>query len=217
MKKSAKKILLIVFWMFVFGGLNNRIFARNLDSTKINSTQIANATDSLKNQSDALPQKSNEKNIQKPELTLRDWIALGSLIVGLSGLLFGFYQYLQRRKIKGDEKLAQLKVEKKFKEQEQQACTQSYEEMYRATLAEEFGSIRLLGSPDIESIQVDLDDAFVSLHISETWRSEKRFNDHDMPKQFGDDRSPCCYRSWRSSGRTVSSLPRVGRNCTMLH
>ncbi len=59
MKKSAKKILLIVFWMFVFGGLNNRIFARNLDSTKINSTQIANATDSLKNQSDALPQKSN--------------------------------------------------------------------------------------------------------------------------------------------------------------
>jgi uncharacterized protein HemX len=135
MKKSTQKILFIGSLMFVLGGLNDQIIARNLDSAKTDSAQIATVTDTLKNQSEAPPQKSNEKDIQNSELTLRDWIALGAFIVGLSGLLFGFYQFLQRRKVKRDEKLVQLEAEQEFKkkekELEQKECTQSAEEWKR--------------------------------------------------------------------------------------
>ncbi|NIM13489.1 MAG: SUMF1/EgtB/PvdO family nonheme iron enzyme [Candidatus Aminicenantes bacterium] len=51
----------------------------------------------------------------------------------------------------------------------------SAKEKYTAVLRQELGFIDLLGSPDIESKTVNLDEAFVSLRISESWRCEDRF------------------------------------------
>lgn len=50
------------------------------------------------------------------------------------------------------------------------------EQRYQSTLKEELGKIRLLGSPDIDGVQVKLDDTFVPLRISHMWRAEKRFD-----------------------------------------
>jgi formylglycine-generating enzyme required for sulfatase activity len=47
---------------------------------------------------------------------------------------------------------------------------------YRATLTEELNKIRLLGSPAIQNVQVGLDDTFVPLRISHTWKTDDRFN-----------------------------------------
>ena len=46
---------------------------------------------------------------------------------------------------------------------------------YRATLKEELHKISLLGSPDIQNVQVGLNDTFVPLRISHTWRIDDRF------------------------------------------
>ena len=47
---------------------------------------------------------------------------------------------------------------------------------YEQSLREELGTIRIIGSPDIDSVAVDLLDTFVSLSISPTWRSERQFD-----------------------------------------
>ena len=49
------------------------------------------------------------------------------------------------------------------------------DQQYQSILTEELGKIRLLGSPDIDSVQVRLDDTFVPLRISHTWKSDDRF------------------------------------------
>ncbi len=49
------------------------------------------------------------------------------------------------------------------------------DQRYQATLKEELGKIRLIGAPDIDSVQVNLDDTFVSLRISHSWKTEDRF------------------------------------------
>lgn len=50
------------------------------------------------------------------------------------------------------------------------------ETILKNALTEELGSIRLLGSPEIQNIPVKLLDSFVKLRISETFRSEKQFD-----------------------------------------
>lgn len=48
------------------------------------------------------------------------------------------------------------------------------EQRYCSTLKEELCRIKILGSPDIDGVQVKLDDTFVPLRMSELWRSDKR-------------------------------------------
>ncbi|NIM13750.1 MAG: SUMF1/EgtB/PvdO family nonheme iron enzyme [Candidatus Aminicenantes bacterium] len=72
-------------------------------------------------------------------------------------------------------KFAELEAEKEFKEREQFEAARTAEDIYRAALQDELGTLHLLGTPDLESKPVRLEDAFVSLCISESWRSEKRF------------------------------------------
>jgi len=50
-----------------------------------------------------------------------------------------------------------------------------HDQLYQSTLTEELGKIRLIGSPDIDSVQVNLDDTFVPLRISHNWKTEDRF------------------------------------------
>jgi formylglycine-generating enzyme required for sulfatase activity/energy-coupling factor transporter ATP-binding protein EcfA2 len=51
------------------------------------------------------------------------------------------------------------------------------EQLYCATLKEELCRIKILGSPDIDGVQVKLDDTFVPLRMSELWRSDKRLEE----------------------------------------
>ncbi len=56
-------------------------------------------------------------------------------------------------------------------------------ESYQAALMEDLCKISLLGTHALENIPVWLTETFVSLHISETWRSDRRFNDANLPHE----------------------------------
>jgi formylglycine-generating enzyme required for sulfatase activity len=86
---------------------------------------------------------------------------------------------------------AKLEAEEEFTHERNIRAAKTAEDIYRATLKEELGTIAVLGSPDIESKTVKLEDAFVSLCISEAWKSEKRFETRkDMEKFYDRHLSP---------------------------
>jgi formylglycine-generating enzyme required for sulfatase activity len=111
-----------------------------------------------------------------------NWAAVAAL-VGLGGLIFGVYQYLMRKKEAEQKKRGELEAETEFRQEKESFKTKTLEEQYCSVLEEELGSIRLLGSPDIETLPVKLLDAFVTLDISETWRSETRFDSRKMKEE----------------------------------
>nr|NIM82994.1 NACHT domain-containing protein [Candidatus Aminicenantes bacterium]NIQ71347.1 NACHT domain-containing protein [Candidatus Aminicenantes bacterium] len=96
-------------------------------------------------------------------------------VIAFLMFLLALIPYLKRRKDAILKRKAELAAEKEFKEEMRISEGRTAEEIYRAALKEELGTLHLLGTPDIESKPVRLEDAFVSLCISESWRSEKRF------------------------------------------
>jgi formylglycine-generating enzyme required for sulfatase activity/energy-coupling factor transporter ATP-binding protein EcfA2 len=88
--------------------------------------------------------------------------------------IFSVYRYVIDRIDKSKEKKTKIRK------------SRTDEEIYRAALEEELGTIDMLGSPDIESKTVKLEDAFVSLSISEYWRSEERFDKEKKIEAFYD-------------------------------
>lgn len=151
------------------------------------SAQAISSIDSTIKQ--ASPPPSIQKQPNKKDSDFKDWIAIGGVLVGLGGLLFGIYQYRKNKEIAKNKKLAELEAEKEFEEKEKSKKEKTSEEQYRSVLKDELGSIRMLGSPDIESISVKLDQAFVSLRISESWRSEQRFDLKKMSRQPFEERT----------------------------
>ncbi|MCX6581718.1 MAG: SUMF1/EgtB/PvdO family nonheme iron enzyme [Candidatus Aminicenantes bacterium] len=101
----------------------------------------------------------------------------------LAALVFGIYQYVKRRRDKRLGKTAELEAEEEFIKKKQKHVEKTCEDFYSEALRAELGNIDMLGSPDIESKTVKLSAAFVSLRISEYWRSETRFgqNAHEAP------------------------------------
>ncbi len=130
------------------------------------------------------------------------WIPTAIAVLGFA---FGVYQSLKRRKdakrlkiaeleaekeFKDREqykaaaakdtklkKLAELEAEKEFKDQELSREARTAEDIYCAALKGELGTLHLPGSPDIECTAVKLEDAFVSLSISETGRGDLQFTE----------------------------------------
>jgi predicted NACHT family NTPase len=128
--------------------------------------------------------KETVKQEKEKESDIRFWIPIvTALFAGLigGGGLVALIQYIKRLKIAESERRTVLKVDEKYSEERQVMAGSSAKEKYAAVLRRELGFIDLLGSPDIESKTVNLDDAFVSLRISESWRCEDRFG--EMKKQ----------------------------------
>jgi formylglycine-generating enzyme required for sulfatase activity len=116
--------------------------------------------------------KAVEKNPQG--FDEKFWIPI---IIGLAGFAFGLYQYSIRKKNAKLIKLAELEAEKEFKDRELSREDRTAEEIYCAALRRELNTLRLPGSPDIECTTVKLEDAFVSLCISETRRNDFQLAD----------------------------------------
>jgi formylglycine-generating enzyme required for sulfatase activity/energy-coupling factor transporter ATP-binding protein EcfA2 len=104
------------------------------------------------------------------------WYNVVPWVIAAAALIFAIYQYARRLKDIKPKKIAELEAKKEFEEKEQIGTAKTAEDIYRAALKEELDHIDLLGSPDIESKAVKLEDAFVTLCISESWRSEQRFH-----------------------------------------
>ena len=137
----------------------------------------------------------DQKSVQSPQkeekgngLELRDWISIGILLVALLSLSLNLYLFLRRKKERKAQKIEELEIADEFNEKKKEMEARTSEEIYCAALKEELGFIDLLGSPDIESKTVTLEDAYVSLHISESWRSETRFETRKNPVDHEQER-----------------------------
>ena len=103
-------------------------------------------------------------------------IGLAGVLIGLAGFIFGLITYIRRPKEIKRDKTVEREVEEEFKQKQERQAARSAEERYGQVLRAELGSIGILGSPDIDSLPVGLDDTFVHLRISRTQRSEARFD-----------------------------------------
>jgi len=110
-----------------------------------------------------------------------------ALLIGLlgGGGIISIIQHRKRIKDAEEKKIAELEGEKKFKIKEEVKKAAAAEHIYGDALRAELGNIDMLGSPDIESKTIQLSAAFVSLRISESWRSETRFERHEMHAPHG--------------------------------
>jgi predicted NACHT family NTPase len=120
-----------------------------------NSTQTVKTTDTHEKKDTQQLAQPAPKEEKEKDFDLNILINIGSLVVALVGLIFTIKSVIGKKKRKKHKKL---------------------EKEYYGALKEELGTIHMLGSPDIESKTVKLEDAFVSLRISESWRSEMRFD-----------------------------------------
>ncbi|MCP4153974.1 MAG: NACHT domain-containing protein [bacterium] len=96
----------------------------------------------------------------------------------LTALVIIIALYHNSRKKKKSEKLVELETIKQFNDNEKTTASKTAEAIYLAALNAELGFIHMLGSPDLHSKPVKLDDTFVTLRISEAWDSGKRFDKH---------------------------------------
>jgi formylglycine-generating enzyme required for sulfatase activity/energy-coupling factor transporter ATP-binding protein EcfA2 len=120
------------------------------------------------------PTSNTEKTADSPSTFGPDILKVLLGII-LGGGFLKYIQYLRRNKDARQKKQAVMDAEKKFKENEVTTAAKTAEEIYCAALKEELGFINMLGSPQLESKAVKLEEAFVSLRISQYWRSENRF------------------------------------------
>ena len=153
---SMKQIVVLLLIGFCLGS-----FVLAQDSSKVDSANSKVIKQSKLQQDDS----ASKSDWTKTPLFV---LAVISSIIGVSGFLFGVYQYVKRNKIT-EEKSYHGKVgEKKYEIQESNVQSTSAEQIYKNALTEELGTIRLLGSPEIENLPVNLLDSFVSLSISES-------------------------------------------------
>ncbi len=75
-------------------------------------------------------------------------------LVALVALLFGIYQYRKRVQDTAKIEKAKLKAKDDFDKEKKITKTKTAEQHYRDALQEELGSIKILGSPEIESVPV---------------------------------------------------------------
>ncbi len=213
---SNSLVFLISVFILIASQVFARQVSQLQDSitTQQDSSQVTTLKDSTFQNKAQKDSSKNQSPNKSKEIEFKDMITLGAFLVALAGLFFGIYRH--RKSIETAKKIEQAKQEvqeeyekklmdlrlegaKKFEiakmqakdeheEQKQFRHAQTAEEQYTEALKEELGSIRLLGSPDIENVPVNLLDAFVSLDISESWRSEKRFQSCEMSAQPLEDR-----------------------------
>jgi hypothetical protein len=113
------------------------------------------------------------------------WIITG--IAAIFGPIAGFVWavYLHRRLGRDTKQVetAKKSASAEFDRTNRQKESLTLEARYRRMLAEKLGWVQMLGSPDIPNLPVHLLDTFVSLRISETWRSESRFDPEAQARQ----------------------------------
>ncbi len=99
------------------------------------------------------------------------WITLGCAAVAAVWVLF---QFLRRKKEKESEAYHGQKGEEKYQRQLKTLSEKQAQKEYCATVKAVVRTSFLSGSADFEFQDVDLEDSFVSLRISQHYRSDKR-------------------------------------------
>ena len=104
------------------------------------------------------------------------WIALGMFLMAVLNFLARRWEWWRGPGKKKKEKQGELEVEDEHQQGKKVSIAQTDRERLENTLRLELGSVRMLGSPDIPNVPVQLLDTFVSLDISTAWRTDLRFD-----------------------------------------
>jgi len=121
-----------------------------------------------------VPQQGVDASIgQKPAWL--DYMPVVTVLLGITPVII--FIYLRRRRIKDEiEKNEALSAAERNAEQEQKdADNKMYAERYQTALATELNKSSLPASNALDSFSVKLTDTFVSLRLSETWKSDTKF------------------------------------------
>ena len=106
-----------------------------------------------------------------------DWTKIIPWALSLAGLVVGIIQYLKLKQNKKIETKVALETKQEFDERVLELKAVDARSRYCQALKNKLGNLELLGSPDIKSKIVKLEDAFVSLSISQDRRCEDRVKD----------------------------------------
>jgi formylglycine-generating enzyme required for sulfatase activity len=117
-----------------------------------------------------------------------DWTKFMPWVISLAGLVFGIFQYLKRKQNKKMETKVALETKQEFDEKAQEITAGDARLRYCRALKNKLGNLELLGSPDIKSKIVKLEDAFVSLSISQDWRCEDRVKEAEKAAKMEQER-----------------------------
>ena len=130
------------------------------DSAKLTTTQLPTHSST----------QDKQKKTKEDALALKDWLLIVisgvSALVAIAGLTFGFYQYKKRKEMQ----LTQLQATDEFKQKKKNIKSETTEDQFRQTLRSNVCDIQMAG-PGLDNVAVDLDDAFVHLNISESYRT----------------------------------------------
>jgi formylglycine-generating enzyme required for sulfatase activity/energy-coupling factor transporter ATP-binding protein EcfA2 len=121
-----------------------------------------------------VPQQGVDASIgQKPAWL--DYMPVVTVLLGITSVIIILYQ--RKRRIKDEiEKNKALSAAERNAEQEQKdADNKKYAERYQTALAKELNKSSLPASNALDSFSVKLTDTFVSLRLSETWKSDTKF------------------------------------------
>jgi len=116
------------------------------------------------------------------------WVSMGVLAVGVLGFLAGRWDRSRTRQNEQAKTVGQEQGRVEFQRAHQHTQQESGRERYENTLRQELGSVRMLGSPDIPNVPVQLLDTFVSLDISTSWRTDQRFDPRDREAMLDQQR-----------------------------
>jgi formylglycine-generating enzyme required for sulfatase activity/energy-coupling factor transporter ATP-binding protein EcfA2 len=113
---------------------------------------------------------------QKPEKQVwLDYVPVGSLLLGITSVIIILYQRKRRIKDELEKKESLLAADKKAEQEQKDADNKKYAERYQTALAKELNKSSLPASNALDSFSVKLTDTFVSLRLSETWKSDTKF------------------------------------------
>ncbi len=130
------------------------LMAQDTDSKQPSNHQItaadpqkSAAAKTQNNEDKSNPTHEKSQSNKKDEI---DWTKVVATIIAIFGLVFGIYQYIRRQQDRKKGKAAELEAEDEHRLRKEHQSNQTNEDLYRNTLNEELGTIRMLGSPDIQ-------------------------------------------------------------------
>ena len=153
----------------VTGETNSTLSAQE-STTENNSNTVELKTDEESN-------GESEETVQKETFNwIKNILSIIAPIVAVAVGLLAFYKYRHRIFDLTQQVITEKKVGAEFEREKELGKSLVFEEQYRATLKAELGTVKMLGSPDVPNVPVDLLDTFVSLDITAMSAGQHREN-----------------------------------------
>ncbi len=124
-----------------------------------------------------------EPKPEKQKPAWLDYMPVATVLLGITSVIIILYQRKRRIKDELEKKEALSAADRKREQEQKDAENKKYAERYQSALATELDKSNLPASNALDSFSVKLTDTFVSLSLSETWKSDTKFIPAKRPEQ----------------------------------